>query len=89
MLVDTWWQTGIVVEFLKKRFSVFSYLFDLETGGICISPCPADPNASITPAIAMRQKNFFFTFLMNHKNYSCRPFYGIRPVLVDEKVSNA
>lgn len=37
--------------------SVFGFLFALrlpETGGICISPKPSDPDAEIVPGMAMR-----------------------------------
>lgn len=39
-----------------------------ETGGICISPKPSEPDAEIIPGMAMR------------------PFFGIKPVLLDAEV---
>lgn len=40
-----------------------------ETGGICISPRPSDPDAEIVPGMAMR------------------PFFGIKPALMDSEVA--
>ncbi len=40
-----------------------------ETGGICITPRPSEPDAEIIPAMPMR------------------PFFGIKPSLMDDKVN--
>uniref|UniRef100_A0A8C7S3X8 Acetyl-coenzyme A synthetase n=1 Tax=Oncorhynchus mykiss TaxID=8022 RepID=A0A8C7S3X8_ONCMY len=50
------------------RCPVVDTWWQTETGGICIAPRPADPEAEIVPGMAMR------------------PFYGIKPALLDTEV---
>lgn len=45
------------------------FFYELETGGITISPRPSEEGAEILPAMPMR------------------PFFGIKPALVDKNVS--
>lgn len=50
------------------RFNLLGFPSFSETGGVCISPKPSEPDAVIIPGMAMR------------------PFFGIKPVLMDAEV---
>uniref|UniRef100_A0AC11B6U5 Acyl-CoA synthetase short chain family member 1 n=1 Tax=Ovis aries TaxID=9940 RepID=A0AC11B6U5_SHEEP len=62
-LVDTWWQTGLVVQ----KGPGCSLQRSPETGGICISPRPSEEGAEILPCMAMRPLFGIVPVLMDEK----------------------